>query len=144
MVADRRYNRYPVFQRHICVFQQVIGKKCAIFCMMCPVNGISDIVHIPGDFYKLNVMFGIAKPLQNFSGLMCYLNTMGLRMICKSQLSQIGIPFFKIGIDFFIIFYFFISQFFQVSFFHFVVPVNYNKRKALLLSCYCSGRVKFW
>lgn len=103
MVADGGNYGDPVFNGHVRVLQQVVGQKCPVLRMMGPVNRIPDVVHVPGDFRQLDFLLGVAEPLQDFSRLLSYLHAVGLRVIRKTQLSQVGVSLLQICVDFLVL-----------------------------------------
>ena len=65
MVGNGRNNGNAVRNAQIILLQNLVGQQAAVFRVVGAVDGVADIVHVPGNFSKLNIMGAVVKLFQD-------------------------------------------------------------------------------
>ena len=104
MVGNGRNNGNAVRNAQIILLQNLVGQQAAVFRVVGAVDGVADIVHVPGNFSKLNIMGAVFKLFQDVRSGFRHMDAVRLRMVGKAQKSQILVALFQQLVYFGIVF----------------------------------------
>ena len=104
MVGNGRNNGNAVRNAQIILLQNLVGQQAAVFRVVGAVDGVADIVHVPGNFSKLNIMGAVVKLFQDVRSGFRHVDAVRLRMVGKAQKSQILVALFQQLVYFGIVF----------------------------------------